>query len=93
MSEPLRADDPAAFMLIKGLEEQAKIDSGEITESNWISKTTVYNPNCYICKDPEFALMGMTLCYPCPECGGHVPADDVTCENGHEDGPWNYGDR
>lgn len=36
---------------------------------------------CYICGDPEYALMGLPLCYPCPACGGHVPADDCTCDD------------
>jgi len=34
---------------------------------------------CYICQDPEFALMGMPLCRKCPACGGHVQADDTVC--------------
>ena len=42
----------------------------------------VYDENCYICNDPEFAQMGLPLCKSCPDCGdgkGHVPADDVSC--------------
>jgi len=46
----------------------------------------VYRDDCYICVDPEFAQMGLPLCYPCPQCSakegkvaGHVPADDVCC--------------
>lgn len=45
----------------------------------------VYDADCYICTDPEFAQMGMPLCRPCPECvsrgqcKGHVPADDEVC--------------
>lgn len=43
--------------------------------------------DCYICLDPEFAQMGLPLCYPCPRCeadetlthSGHVPADDTIC--------------
>jgi hypothetical protein len=41
----------------------------------------VYNDKCYICLDPEFAKMGLPLCYPCAVCGGHVPADDTVCES------------
>ena len=41
--------------------------------------TTVYDSSCYICEDPEFALMGLPLCYPCVKCQGHVPADDSIC--------------
>lgn len=95
MSKPLRVDDPAAWMLIKGMDEQQKVERGELAseDTKWISKTTVYNEKCYICRDPEFALMGLPLCYPCPECGAHVPADDTICDNGHEDGPWNYEDK
>lgn len=44
----------------------------------------VYNSNCYICTDNEFAIMGLPLCYPCYKCGAHVPADDSVCDNGHE---------
>lgn len=86
MSEPLRSNDPAAWMLTNGLQEQWLLDTGQITEdeTKWISKTTVYNERCYICRDPEFALMGLPLCYPCPVCGAHVPADDTTCDDGHE---------
>jgi hypothetical protein len=45
----------------------------------------VFRDNCYICVDPEFALMGLPLCRQCPECKGHIAADDVTCENGHDE--------
>ena len=74
MSVPMRKDDPAYWLLERGLKDPSKR-----------STTTVYNPNCYICRDPEFALMGMPLCYPCKVCGAHVPADDTTCDNGHKD--------
>lgn len=43
----------------------------------------LYRKDCYICTDPEYAQMGLSLCYACPECGGHVAADDTICENGH----------
>lgn len=44
----------------------------------------IYRDDCYICVDPEFAAMGLPLCKPCPECGGHRAADDTVCENGHD---------
>ncbi|ACH62532.1 gp75 [Mycobacterium phage Spud] len=63
-------DDPAYWML----------SSGKTTS------TTVSDPSCYICRDPEFAQMGLPLCKPCPDCtakesrdAGHVPADDEEC--------------
>jgi hypothetical protein len=40
------------------------------------SKPTVYDPNCYICVDPEYAQMGLPLCYPCEGCKEHIAADD-----------------
>jgi len=48
------------------------------------STPTAYNPDCYICRDSEFAQMGMPLCYPCYKCGAHVPADDCVCDNEHD---------
>lgn len=45
-----------------------------------IPNPDIYNPKCYICVDPEFAAMGLPLCYPCELCGGHVAADDVECD-------------
>jgi hypothetical protein len=39
----------------------------------------LYRSSCYICRDPEYAQMGLPLCYPCPKCNGHVPADDTVC--------------
>jgi hypothetical protein len=41
----------------------------------------LYRDNCYICRDPEFAQMGLPLCYACTECGGHVAADDTVCDD------------
>lgn len=46
---------------------------------------SIYSENCYICRDPEFAQMGLPLCYPCPFCQGHVPADDTVCSDCDED--------
>lgn len=34
--------------------------------------------------DPEFALMGLLLCYPCKVCKMHVPADNDVCYKGYE---------
>jgi hypothetical protein len=62
------------------------------------STPVVHREGCYICEDPEFALMGLPLCRPCPECirqgrgQGHIPADDDECsECGYQDGPQDYG--
>lgn len=70
MSEPMKPSDPAYWML---------------AHPDFVSTPVkgLYRDNCYICRDPEFAQMGLPLCYPCVECGGHVPADDIECENGH----------
>src|SRR3990167_1603308 len=73
MSKPMTQTDPAYWMLEKGLKDPSKRSS-----------TTVHSDCCYICQDPEFALMGLPLCYPCSECGGHVAADDSRCVNGHQ---------
>lgn len=72
----MRPSDPAYWLLERG-----------IADPSQRSTTTVFKPGCYICEDPEFALMGLPLCYPCKECGGHVPADDAICENGHDNQP------
>jgi hypothetical protein len=79
MSIPLKVNDPAAWMLIKGIEDAAAGREGWITPTH----DEIYRDDCYICTDPEFALMGLPVCKPCDECGGHVPADDIECENGH----------
>ena len=50
---------------------------------DFVSTPTVYDPNCSICRDEEFAQMGLPLCYACFICGAHVPADDPTCAVGH----------
>lgn len=89
MSQPLRPPtgplahqqgDPAYWMLEQGRKDPSKR-----------SKTTVHDPDCYICKDPEFSLMSLPLCYPCPvpvdgsPCGRHVAADDTECGiDGHD---------
>lgn len=68
MSNPMKSSDPAYWMLHDGFE----------------SKPITYYKNCYICNDPEFAKMGLPLCYQCIVCKGHVAADDCVCVNGHE---------
>lgn len=74
MSIKMQPDDPAYWMLFD-----------DVT-----STPVTHNDNCYICRDPEFAQMGLPLCYKCLICGAHVPADDITCDNGHEQptDPW-----
>lgn len=32
------------------------------------SVPVVHRESCYICRDPEYAAMGMPLCSPCPGC-------------------------
>lgn len=96
MSKPLRSDDPAAWMLTRGIQEEFALANGaEIPEEErWVSTTTVYNDRCYICNDREFALMGLPLCYPCEvvidgvKCGAHIPADDEECDEGHNMRVW-----
>ena len=72
-STQMRTDDPAYWMLRDG----------------HTTTPTVRRAGCYICEDPEFAQMGLSLCRPCPHCGGHVAADDVTCDDcgADDDGP------
>lgn len=41
---------------------------------------TVFEEGCSICEDPEFARMGLPLCYACRFCSGHVAADDCECD-------------
>ena len=65
MSIPLKPDDPALWML----------------SDEHVSIPQVFRPDCYICTDPEFALMGMPLCKPCTFCHGHVAADDTICDD------------
>lgn len=50
----------------------------------------VYSDNCYICRDPDFAMMGLPLCTACPICGAHVAADDIECDNGHDGQEYYY---
>lgn len=64
-STQMQSDDPAYWMLSSGPR----------------STPTVYREGCYICEDPEFAQMGLPLCFPCALCGGHVAADDSVCDD------------
>lgn len=74
MSVPMRPDDPAYWMLFD--------------EHTTTPVPGLYRENCYICRDPEFAQMGLPLCYNCLKCNGHVPADDTRCTDcGYENGP------
>lgn len=64
---------------------------------DFTSTPVVHDDNCYICRDPEFAAMGLPLCRKCPECvrkgrgDGHIAADDNHCSAcGYEDGPEDY---
>lgn len=64
MSKPLPPNDPARWML----------------HDEFTSTPVVYRHSCYICRDPEFAQMGLPLCRVCQRCpDGHVPADDIVC--------------
>lgn len=75
MSVKMSPDDPAYFML----------DNPNIPRT----PVTVYLEGCYICEDDEFARMGLPLCYPCTECGGHVAADDTVCDEcGYDSYPY-----
>jgi hypothetical protein len=63
------------------------------------STPVVHRDGCYICKDPEFAAMGLPLCFKCPACVragrglGHIAADDNTCDEcKHRHSPLDYGD-
>jgi hypothetical protein len=65
MSVPLKPDGPCFFMLTDGV----------------TSKPVVFKKGCYICEDPEFALMGLPLYRRCPKCKGHIAADDTVCDD------------
>jgi len=69
MSKKMKPNDPAYWMLFDGFESKPNLE--------------IYDPNCYICNDPEFAQMGLPLCRPCLICKAHVAADDCVCNNGH----------
>lgn len=67
MSVPMSPNDPAYWMLLDNVTSTPN--------------PTIYRATCYICRDPEFAQMGLPLCFPCPSCKGHVPADDAVCND------------
>lgn len=70
-----KPNDPAFWMLYDGVE----------------STPIIHSPDCYICTDPEYARMGLPLCRKCPRCGGHIPADDETCDDcGLNERVWDY---
>lgn len=52
-----------------------------LQDPNVFSTPVVHRRGCYICEDPEFAQMGLPLCRVCPDCGGHVAADDTRCDD------------
>ena len=74
----MKTSDPAYFLLTDG----------------HTSTPEVHRDGCYICRDPEFAQMGLPLCKKCPRCtegnngeaAGHIPADDRQCD----DCGWSY---
>lgn len=68
MSKKMSPDDPCYFML----------DNPNIPRT----PVVVYRASCYICRDDEFARMGLPLCRLCPGCEtGHIAADDTRCDD------------
>ena len=67
MTIPLQLpdDDPCQFML----------------HDDFVTIPKFKRAGCYICEDPEFAQMGLPLCYVCKWCQGHVAADDTVCDD------------
>lgn len=64
--------------------EAARLDRQEPVQATGLEPVGVFDPDCYICKDPEFELLGLPLCRYCPVCAmkgspGHIPADDTRC--------------
>lgn len=51
-SVAMKPHDPAFVLLLDGK----------------VSVPVVHRGGCYICEDPEFAAMGLPLCFPCPAC-------------------------
>ena len=45
------------------------------------STPVIHRETCYICRDPDFAEMGMPLCSICTYCEGHIAADDTICDD------------
>lgn len=57
-----------------------------LLQDDVVSTRVVYRSGCFICEDPEFAMMGLPLCRPCPKCQeqgktGHIAADDCECDD------------
>lgn len=73
VSQLLCSDDLCYFMLEEGLRNLPKVLERKARSA--------HSNTCYICRDPEFALMGLPLCTPCPKCHGHVAADDTCCDD------------
>jgi len=86
MSQPLRPPrtlgpddpgDPAYFLLERGRNDPSKR-----------TPVIIKKDGCYICEDPEFSMMGLPVCKPCPvlvdglPCGQHWAADDCVCDAG-----------
>lgn len=61
----------------------------KLLKDNFVSVPKVYRESCYICRDMEFARLGMPLCNLCCNCSangmeGHIAADDGQCDDcGH----------
>lgn len=77
MSQPLKPSDPAYFLLERGRRDPS-----------FRTPTPIFKKGCYICEDPEFSMMGLPVCKPCPvlvdgqPCGAHWAADDSVCDKG-----------
>lgn len=60
-----------------------------LLSDDYITVPVVYRESCYICRDPEYAQMGLPLCRLCSKCSvGHVPADDSVCDDCGHDNSW-----
>jgi hypothetical protein len=95
MSQPMKKDDPAYWMLWKGIRLEKEGISMDIDDTEpWLKDKPIHKDGCYICEDPEFRLMGLPLCQPCPVvvdgkvCGEHCAADDSVCDEGHDLQEW-----
>jgi hypothetical protein len=67
--------------LVRGTQMKTSDPAYWMLSSESVTPKPIHKPGCYICEDPEFAQMGLPLCQPCDQCGGHVPADDTQCDN------------
>lgn len=68
------------------LHAQVNDPARDMLKDHFVTQPKVYRETCYICKDMEFARMGMPLCNLCCNCAsegmeGHIAADDNTCED------------